>query len=402
MGDGQWRREKLILSQLTLFANTIWRLIMDLFEWLAAQFSHDAVQQTSLWVQAANDLTKRTGTTAVADQHYVRLWFSELFLQRDKEWFTERFPLGYSLISHRYGDQPKVEFANVAGKNKFDIPQVDQSRSVMRNYAMTPLLPFRGGDIEIDCGLVSMTSGNLLESFAKTVGDIAGKLNVPQASAMIGIASSIAAGVQELLGAGKARTVLYAHDLFTGRTLTSGYLLLASRPLSSFGGSTLWMTAEGIRVGPSQDRLAPLDPQDFLVVEIECLATRDDWQSFGAIGKPLDDAIKAKLGGKDDEAKLLLVQAKMAALTSPDLTRQDARRVIAAIGSYYNDQAGLMAAVQDLARGAQETVVSGDGGGPYQHLARALESLPVGTESSLPELTYESVMRSEPGAPGGR
>jgi hypothetical protein len=372
-------------------AKAIWRLIMSLFDWFKNQFSHDAVQRTRLPIAKDNDLTGRSGILAQAEQHYVRLYFSELFLQKDQEWFTFRFPLGYSLIAHKYGDQAKVEFSNVAGKNKFDIQQARQDRSVLRNYAMTPLLPFRGGDIEVDCGLVSMEAGNLLESFAKTVGDIAGRLNVPQASAVVNVASSIAAGVQELLGAGKAKTVLYVHDMFTGKSLISGYLLLASNPLRSFEGQTIWMTDDGIRVGPGRDALAPIDPQDFLVVFVECLDDRDDWQSLSAIGKPLDNAIQAKLSGKDDEAKLLLVQAKVAAMTSPDLTRRDGKRVVAAIDAYYKDSAAIQDTIATLSQDASmETVATGEDQ-PSLHLARAIERLPVAASDKLPEIGLESL-----------
>jgi hypothetical protein len=364
---------------------------VSLFEWFKNQFGHDAVQRTRLPVAPGNDLTNRSGVVAIADRHYVRLWFSELFLQKDRAWFTERFPLGYSLIAHKYGDQPKVEFSNVAGKNKFDIAQAGQDRLVLRNYPMTPLLPFRGGDIEVDCGLVSMQSGNLLESFAKTVGDIAGKLNVPQASSVVSIASSIATGVQELLGAGRAQTVLYTHDMFTTKSLTSGYLVLASSPLSSFRGQTLWMTDDGVRIGPTQTQLSPLEPQDFLVVFIECVEERDDWQSLSAVGKPLDNAVQSKLSGRDDEAKLLLVQAKVAAMTSPDLTRRDAKRVVAAIDGYYKDGAAIQGTIAELNRTVlQESVTAGEGQLSL-HLARAIERFPASEADALSEISYESL-----------
>lgn len=225
---------------------------MSLFQWIADRISKETIQPTSAWIPKNQDLTLRSGVEARADEHYVRLWFSELFLEKDAEWFTTRFPLGYSLIAHTYGDQPKLELSNVAGKTRFDIPQVEQGRSILRNYAMTPLVPFRGGTIELDCGLVSMKAGDLLESFAKTVGDIAGKLNVPQVATVAGIASSIASGVQELLGAGAARTVLVAHDMFKKNSLTSGYLLLASCPLKEIDCSKLWMTTDGVRYGSAQ------------------------------------------------------------------------------------------------------------------------------------------------------
>ncbi|WP_315703049.1 MULTISPECIES: hypothetical protein [unclassified Bradyrhizobium] len=365
---------------------------MSLFEWFKNLFSHDAVQRTRLPIAKANDLTGRSGAVAKADEHYVRLYFSELFLQKDRNWFTSRFPLGYSLICHKYGDQPKVEFTNVAGKNKFDIQQASQDRSILRNYPMTPLLPFRGGDIEIDCGLVSMQASNLLESFAKTVGDIAGKLNAPQASTVVSIASSIATGVQELLSAGKAETVLYVHDMFTGKSLTSGYLLLARNPLQTFEGQTLWMTDDGIRVGPSSDALAPIEPQDFLVIFVECLEDRDDWQSLGAVGKPLDKAIEAKLGGRNDEAKLLLVQAKVAAITSPDLTRRDGKRVVAAIDAYYKDGAAIQETIARVTRNALTRSITPSDDRLSLHLAPAVARVTVADADKLPEATLNSLL----------
>jgi hypothetical protein len=367
---------------------------MSFFQWLSDLFRHDAQQRTRIPVIAANDLTGQSGIAAVADHHYVRLWLSEIFLQRDRDWFTGRFPLGYSLIAHQYGDQPKVEFTNVAGKNKFDIAQFSQDKSILRNYAMTPLVPFRGGSIEVDCGLVSMESSNLLESFAKTVGDIASKLNVPQASSVISIASSVALGVQELFGASKAATVLYAHDMFTGKTLTSGYTLLASETLASFKNVTVWMTEAGIRVGPDKGQLMALPPQDFLVVFVECTQERDDWQSLKAIAKPLDDAVAAKLAGRDDEAKVLLIQSKTAALTSPDLTRLDAKRVIKAIDIYFADSD----AIKDTAKTAAV-----DRGGAVDakepardtsglHLARAVALVTPNEAAAFPDATYATIL----------
>jgi hypothetical protein len=248
--------------------------MVSLFEWLKNLFSHDAVQRTRLPIAKDNDLTRRSGIAARADQHYVRLYFSELFLQKDREWFTSRFPLGYSLISHKYGDQPKVEFANVAGKNKFDIHQASQDRSILRNYPMTPLLPFRGGDIEIDCGLVSMQASNLLESY----------------------------------------------------------------------------------------------------------------------GKPLDNAVQAKLGGRDDEAKLLLVQAKVAAMMSPDLTRRDGKRVVAAIDAYYKDGAAIQETVAILKRHAAAKSITTGEDRPNLHLARAIALVPVTEADKLPEISLDSLL----------
>ncbi|NWN13519.1 hypothetical protein GY655_27615, partial [Escherichia coli] len=79
--------------------------------------------------------------------------------------------------------------------------------------------------------------------------------------------------------------------------------------------------ADGVRVGPDAAHLAALASQDYILLQVRVTTTRDDWQSLSAIGKPLDGAIEAKLKGQAAEAQALLVQAKMAAYRSADLTR---------------------------------------------------------------------------------
>jgi hypothetical protein len=175
---------------------------MGLFDWLGQHINHDAEQRARVVVADEQNLTTaKKGTVAVAEQHYIRMWLSEMFLHSGERWFSDRFPLTYSLVGVEYAGQ-KVELANVSGKNKFEIKQPDLDKSILRNYALTPLLPFHGGTIEVDCGLVSMSAGNLIQSFAGVLSDVAGKLNAPQVAAVVGIAEAVASGVQDLLGAG--------------------------------------------------------------------------------------------------------------------------------------------------------------------------------------------------------
>ncbi|MFX5693348.1 hypothetical protein ABTE17_21965, partial [Acinetobacter baumannii] len=62
--------------------------------------------------------------------------------------------------------------------------------------------------MEIDLGLVSMQASNLIESFAKTISDVAGTLKLAQVAEIANISSAIAGGVQSLLAAGESKTML--------------------------------------------------------------------------------------------------------------------------------------------------------------------------------------------------
>lgn len=345
---------------------------MGLFNFLGNLISKEAKKRARVPVTKTRDLTGQTGINAQAEQHYVQLILSEMFLKKSGEWFTTRYPLVYSLIALRYGDQPKLEFANVSGKNKFEIKQTDLDHSILRNYPLTPLLPFRGGEVEIDLGLTSMKASNLIESFAKTVSDVAGTLKLAQIAEIANISSAIAGGVQSLLGAGESKTMLSVHDMMLGGadgvgTVVSGFVLLSGLEETQYTGKLVWVTADGVRIGPDDKHLAPLSAQDYILLQVRVTTTRDDWQSLSAIGKPLDGAIEAKLKGQTEEAKALLVQAKMAAYRSADLTRTDAARVVTAIDKYFKDTA-LIESV--MAASGQEALVEGMDGDADAGLAR--------------------------------
>jgi hypothetical protein len=313
-----------------------------LFDWLGKLVHDDAEHKTQIRVAPDHVLIPNRSTVSpVAEQHYIRLWLTEMFLRENSTWFTKRYPLTYSLVEMSYGGK-SAEFANVSGKNKLEIKQTDLGRSLLYNYPMTPLLPFRGGTVSLDCGLVSMTASNLVTKFAGVVSDFAGKLGGAQVAAVTDIASSIASSVQDLLGAGDAVSKLYYHNAFTGAgggaPLTSGYVFLSEKVEGKIDPARLWITQDGVREGSPGPTPQPLEPQDYLVIQIECLTERDDYRAFPYVSDPFEQALDAKAEGDDTKGQLLLRQAKRAAQKSADFTRLDAKRISAALdAAYAND-----------------------------------------------------------------
>lgn len=315
---------------------------MGLFDWLGKLAHEDGVHCSQLKIPAANILLPNyVSVTPQAEQHYVRIWLAEMFLRDGGKWFTKRYPLAYSLVSLAYSDQQGVDFANVSGKNRLEIKQTDLGRSVLYGYPLTPLLPFRGGTISLDCGLVSMATDNLVTSFASVVSEFAGKLGGAQVSVAADLAGSVASSVQALLGAGDAVSKLYYHNVFTatpgGTALNSGYLLLSDVPDGAIDPAQIWYTDAGLRQGVAKDALHALDRQDYLLFQIECVAERDDYQSFSYIAQPFNDALQARADGDDTKGNVLIAQAKRAVQASPDFTGADRKRVRLAIDKAYAD-----------------------------------------------------------------
>lgn len=352
-----------------------------MFEFLRSMTSKDAENRAATKIDLRRDLTKATGTKATAEQHYIQLILSEMFLKKSEEWFTTRYPLVYSLIALKYGDRAKVEFADVSGKNHFEIKQADLNRSILKNYPLTPLLPFRGGQVEIDLGLVSMQASNILESFAKTVSEVAGTLKLAQLSSAADITSAVTGGIQSLLGAGQSVTKLCAHDMMYGSAndpagIESGYIFLSAQKAGSFKPAEIWMTKDGLRTGPSEAQLTALSPQDYILLQIRVVEARDDWSSIEEIGKPLDQAIEARINGDLAKAKNSLVQAKMAAVRHAGLTRGDAAKVVVAMEKYYNDQTAIMKTIDEIGQEAT-------GNGASRHLEAAIANV---ADDPIPDL----------------
>lgn len=318
-----------------------------LLNWLGNLVHSDAEHKTQLRIESDHILVdSHPGLSPVAEEHYVRIWLSEMFLRENGSWFTKRYPLTYSLVELSAAGKT-TEFANVSGKNRLDIKQADLGRSLLYNYPLTPLLPFRGGTVSINCGLVSMVASNLITSFAGVVSDFAGKLGGAQIAAATDMAASIASGVQDLLGAGDAVSKLYYHNAFTaaggGAALVSGHLFLSEKPEGEVDGKRLWVTADGVREGDRGGPFRPLPPQDYLLFQIECTAERDDYRSFDYLREPFEQALDAKAEGDEEKGRLLLNQAKRAAQKSDDFTALDRRRIKAALDTAYaNDGWGAV------------------------------------------------------------
>ena len=83
----------------------------------------------------------------VANKTYLRIWLVEMFLARSREWFAERHPAVHGLVKLAYADQSGFECARVAAPSK---EEFENGRAVLKNYLLLPLVPFRGGTVEVE------------------------------------------------------------------------------------------------------------------------------------------------------------------------------------------------------------------------------------------------------------
>ena len=311
---------------------------MNLLQWLSDRWEREA-GHSPYWKRPTEP-----PIIANAGEHYFRLSVSEMFLKNDREWFSAWQPAVYVALRFRFGDKDE-QFNHVAGPSSlgdFDAGRLNQDVSV--NLAITPLLPFNGGQIEIEAGLVAVKGADDVKTLLKVLGDFSKVLAVPQLSSALGFAAPLADGISDLLGVKGNRSVLRLRDAFSkpANPLQSQFLVIVGATDGELDETKISMEAGRLRY-----RGQALTGYNYMVLRVDTPTERDDYESLSSIEDPflqaidaLKDAVKQRDPKRREEmladADNLLLNAKFAVYQSKELTKVVGRnQVIKAIEAKY-------------------------------------------------------------------
>jgi hypothetical protein len=339
---------------------------MSLLDWFQSRWKNAAVHTTYEFLDASR-VDGRTMSSAPirSGEHYFRISLAEMFLKNDREWFTAYSPAVYSVVKLRFGDKEE-SLSHVAGPSGLkDLKATSMNKGVMINYPLMPLVPFNGGDIELESGLVALPGSNDVKRFLKVLTDFSKTLAVPQLSLALSFAQPLVDGITELVGSDETKLVLRLHDSFTqGGTIRAGYLALINAATGTLDKNEMWVKGDRLHYGATKDSALPLEGYDYVLLRLDSVDERDDYSSLSSIDGPYQSAITAlnesvvepdpqKQKDKLTEAERLLGAAKVAVFKSKELTFKTGRRqVIQALQKGFDEAKAL------LAGGAAEQAIS--------------------------------------------
>ncbi|MGH8907025.1 MAG: hypothetical protein ACRD0K_11020 [Egibacteraceae bacterium] len=263
----------------------------------------------------------------VAGRTYLRLWLADMFLAQDRRWFTDQYPAVQASIRLSFAGQQRT-FTRVARPAKNQL-----GRGIWQDYQLSDLMPYWGGVVVVEGGLVAIKGDNLLSLTLDVLGDFASLVAPPLASAL-NIAEKVANGIDKLIGAGGDVALAYHRGFAAAggggqNVLRPGYLAVVGASTSKLDPRDLTVADSRLhrRSGSSS---TPLTGYDYLVFRIEGRQERDDWR-FPDLQRLLDQAHIARAFGKDDDFEALKCQLLASVVTSLDLTVPDRRRVALSI-----------------------------------------------------------------------
>lgn len=253
---------------------------------------------------------------------YFSIHLAQMFLSNSRKWFRDWYPACHTSVRLQYSDYPVVNLSHVT-----HVPEGALSRGVLLNYPLTSLIPYRGGTVEIQAGLLALKGQDYLQTTIKLLQNFSSLVAAPLAQALT-VAEKISSGMQDLLGATDGEIQLSFHQTFTdngGNTLQPGYY------------AAILATANQLdeqKLSVKEDQLLyngrPLTGYDYLLFRIDSVRERQDWR-LQSIQENLTQATTAYLRGKDEDGQEYETAAIVAAFQSLDLSEFDRRRVAQAI-----------------------------------------------------------------------
>lgn len=273
-----------------------------------------------------------------ANRNYLRLWLSEMFLTKSREWFRDWHPAVHVSTQQRSGNSSPITLSRVV-----QAPEQAAANGVLLNYALTELLPFKGGTIEIEASLLALKGANYLSSAIQVLQDFSSLVSMPLAQALT-IAEKVSNGMERLLDATNGQVHLPFHQTFTGaggggsNELKPGYLAVILATAAQVDVKRLQIKQDRLYYKSSTGRFSePFRGYDYMLLRIEGRETRDDYRRLKSIEEPYNKFFDALSDGDMEEAANWKRATLIAAARSPDLTRADRRRVAMALKEELSD-----------------------------------------------------------------
>jgi hypothetical protein len=265
------------------------------------------------------------GDPIAADSSYINIFLRSLHI-RDVRRGLKRFTGAvHSFIEvSQLGTGP-------ASFHTFTVPDqlkaIDAERLdrvVVSSQRLLGPLPYRGGDVDIDLGLFSVETSDLVDAYLGILTDLANAAGVGYVNAALPFVKPIENGVQRLLGAnGPASLEIgLSKDLEAPRE--GLYVVMRA---SSTEMNQVKLDRDGEYKLRRRDGNKLEHP--YMTFEVVATSARADWFAIEELRRPYSTLQEVVRSGNVKAARDQFVVFQHAVLTSPDLLFADAQSIVA-------------------------------------------------------------------------
>jgi hypothetical protein len=305
----------------------------------------------------------KLGETLRPGERYFQVRVNEMFLARERNWFTTCYPMVYVGSEFLY-DREEVAIPFVIGPSTLG-PSVDVATHdmVFRNTRVAGVSPYRGGRLTITLVLYRVAHENYARNVLNMVENLAGALDFASAIGVYTrISGALLDGVETLTGAEGTAPVLGHRieiDPDAGDRVDPAYFVLVDMPEDRLAKYELWVRDDALVHGPTLESAKPFRDADYVLYSLASTPQRSDIERlpfFELWQRVLKEAaVPQNESWASAKANMLSLYQTM--LLSPDLLRDHARALASRYSSEMKqvfDDAVDMANLSDEAGEADE------------------------------------------------
>lgn len=314
---------------------------MSLIDWFTNLFVKES--EHYVFAPVASDVEK---IEFKEGQHYFRLRLAEMFLKDDRKLFRTYVPVVSSVVELQFGSNAAQQLPSVAGPLSLNLNESSLGKGVEINYALTNLVPYRGGTVSISAALLAYVNKDYFQPFLSLANSISSLLTIGQLSTTLKVVDSTVSAIQDLLDGGDKDIRLVFHNEYSGTdslggvSLSNGYFVVIGTDANKFNPEKLFVKNSQLQFGDDLDSAKPLTGYDYMLFSVEAAVYRDDFRYFDEYNSLLNTAIEKGMTDKA-EGDAIIRAAMQAVFKSNDLTYVDKTRVAEALKQEYEERISL-------------------------------------------------------------
>lgn len=272
------------------------------------------------------------------EQAYVTVTLRSLRVVNVRSGLHKFFGAVHSVTSVPHLSGQKASFHVVTTpSNLRDVDAARIDRVIPLDQPLLGPVPYRGGPLEMEIGLFSVRSADLAAPYLSLLEKMASVSGVSFITTALPFVEPLREGIRLLTGSDDA-SILEIGVAATQDVPRTGWYLAMRAPKDQVDPSNF-------RIDPNDNRVlgpdgTPVKDYPYLVFSISASSQRPDWFVIPELIGPYGDLQKAVREGEADAARDALGYFRRVARTSPDLLRDDAKRLVSLVTEDVNDVLG--------------------------------------------------------------
>jgi len=265
------------------------------------------------------------------NETYLSIFLQSISIPYVRRGTGRYFGAVHSFISIPHLSGKKAEFNMfIAPESLRNIDNSHIDRVITGENRLLGYIPYRGGDIEIELGLFSIKSSDLVVPFLKVLENMASVAGVNSVNVAMPFVKPILDGVNQLAGA--ANAVLEIGISETLHRPTTGYFVIMQAERENIDISRLNLENDG----KLYDLNGPVR-YPYMIFNIDASFERPDWYMLPEISGAYDRIVEAIRGRDITKTKEAFTNFKIMTKTSYDLLDKHSNKLIEKVNSELAD-----------------------------------------------------------------